>query len=250
VDGCREWSALWYLEPVQPPAQPDSATAPAPLVISHRGNGFGHLENTIAAFAAAAEAGVAGVELDVRLTQDSVPVILHDHRTSIFGGPARTVSKTPRLDLHAGIPTLAAALDLLLPTMPVDVEIKSINGDLQPIFALCDRPGVRISSFDWAILAECRAALPQVPRALLVPERFGLETILRAAERLGGEGIHLSMRQLDPLWVRVLHALGLKVRVYTPNRIPAWRRAQKAGVDAIMTDRPLACGRWLGNEAT
>lgn len=234
---------------MQPPAQPDSATAPAPLVISHRGNGFGHLENTIDAFSAAARAGVAGVELDVRLTQDNVPVILHDRRTSLLGGPVRTVSRTPKLGLHQGIPTLEAALGLLLPVMPVDVEIKSVGGDLAPIFALCDRPDVRFSSFDWSILEECQAALPHVPRALLVPERFGLETVLRAAERLECEGVHLSMRQLDALWVRVFHALGLKVRVYTPNRKPAWRRARKAGVDAIMTDRPLACGHWLASGA-
>lgn len=232
-----------------PSPAPTSSLPRPPLVISHRGNGFGHLENTIEAFSAAARAGVAGVELDVRLTQDNVPVILHDRRTSLFGRPVLTVQRTPARNLHQRIPTLKTALGVLLPVMPVDVEIKSVRRDLAPIFALCDRPGIRLSSFDWSILAACQAALPHIPRALLVPERFGLETVLRAAERLEGEGIHISMRKLDALWVRVFHALGLKVRVYTPNTPAAWRRAWQSGVDAIMTDRPLACSRWLASDA-
>lgn len=230
---------------MQPPAQPDSATAPAPLVISHRGNGFGRPENTLPAFAAAAAAGVDGVELDVRLTADGVPVVIHDGDTALFGRPVRHVATTPRAALPAGVPDLAECLALLLPVMPVDVEIKTIRGRLDPILALCDRPGVRISSFDWGILARARAALPLAPLALLVPDGVDFETLLRRADALGAEGVHFSRRQLDPLRRRVLTALGLQVRVYTPNTPAAWRKARLAGVDAIMTDRPQACRQWL-----
>lgn len=237
--------------PVAPEPKPEpAALPPCPIVISHRGNGFREIENTLSAFAAAVEAGVSGVELDVRLTGDGVPVVLHDPHTSILGGQRQLVARERQVTLHQGVPMLRDVLDLLLPHMPVDVEIKPISGDLQPILTLVDRPNVRLSSFDWSILAICRRERPHIPRALLVPERFRLETVLRAAFRLEVEGVHLSMRQLDPVWLRTFRALGLRVRVYTPNRPRHWRRCLKAGVDAIMTDRPLALSAWLGKQGT
>jgi glycerophosphoryl diester phosphodiesterase len=52
-------------------------------IISHRGEHDGHnrLENTLAAFDAAADAGVWGIELDLRWTRDLVPVVFHDPDT-------------------------------------------------------------------------------------------------------------------------------------------------------------------------
>jgi glycerophosphoryl diester phosphodiesterase len=48
------------------------------LTIAHRGEPVGHPENTLPAFEAAVRAGADMVELDVRLTGDGVPVLLHD----------------------------------------------------------------------------------------------------------------------------------------------------------------------------
>jgi glycerophosphoryl diester phosphodiesterase len=51
---------------------------PRPLVIAHRGASADHPENTLTAFAAAAEAGADLVELDARITADGAVVVLHD----------------------------------------------------------------------------------------------------------------------------------------------------------------------------
>ena len=49
-----------------------------PLIVAHRAMTPGAIENTRTAIARAAEAGADLVELDVRLTLDRQPVVIHD----------------------------------------------------------------------------------------------------------------------------------------------------------------------------
>src|SRR4026209_3025795 len=66
-----------------------------PLIIGHRGASAVAPENTMAAFKEAIAAGADGIEFDVRLTRDGVPVVIHDstlHRTG--GLPDRIVDLT------------------------------------------------------------------------------------------------------------------------------------------------------------
>ena len=86
-------------------------------------------ENSLAAFRAAHAAGV-GVELDVRLTVDEVPVVFHDaslermckHREWITAIPASELSQWPLPD-GSTIPTLGSVLDIM-DDLPVLIELK------------------------------------------------------------------------------------------------------------------------------
>lgn len=49
-----------------------------PIWVAHRGDAEHYLENTLAAFAGAAALGLTHVELDVQVTADGVPLVLHD----------------------------------------------------------------------------------------------------------------------------------------------------------------------------
>lgn len=102
--------------------------------LAHRGlHGDEAPENSLPAFAAARDAGY-GVELDVHLTRDAVPVVLHDrdlHRAT--GRPGRvsrmTLDQVRRRRLvgtDETVPTLLEALDVLAGT-PVMVELKSLG---------------------------------------------------------------------------------------------------------------------------
>ncbi len=51
---------------------------PQPVLVAHRGDATHHPENTLAAFAGAARLGIHHVELDVQVTVDGVPIVLHD----------------------------------------------------------------------------------------------------------------------------------------------------------------------------
>ena len=58
--------------------KPGTISTNNPLIIAHRGASLIAPENTLAAFALAMESGADGIELDVRLSRDGVPVVIHD----------------------------------------------------------------------------------------------------------------------------------------------------------------------------
>jgi glycerophosphoryl diester phosphodiesterase len=94
-------------------------------VIAHRGYHFEAPENTLAAFAAAVQLGVDGIETDVRLSRDGAPVIIHDRVTP----PGRHVSELNReeieRDMGHPVPILAELLDSF-PDVCWNIEIKTL----------------------------------------------------------------------------------------------------------------------------
>ncbi len=69
--------------------------APTPIVFGHRGVAADYPENTLPAFEALLEQKVPGVELDIHLTSDNIPIIIHDKNTVRTTGESFIVSKTP-----------------------------------------------------------------------------------------------------------------------------------------------------------
>jgi len=75
-----------------------------PLIIAHRGASADAPEHTIAAFELALARGADGLELDVHLSRDAQPVVIHDftlERTTDGAGPVNghSVRELKRLDV-------------------------------------------------------------------------------------------------------------------------------------------------------
>ncbi len=88
---------------MEPPAPGIHRPARRPLAIAHRGASADAPENTIAAFELAVDQGADGISLEVHLSRDDQPVVLHDftlERTTDGAGPVRcqTVRELKRLD--------------------------------------------------------------------------------------------------------------------------------------------------------
>jgi glycerophosphoryl diester phosphodiesterase len=147
--------------------------------LAHRGlHGDGRPENSLPAFAAAREAGY-GVELDVHLTRDGVPVVVHDRDLERTTGAPGRIGKLSAAEVAArrllgsdeGIPTLADALGVLRST-PLMVECKSFGataGRLERVVAdvLADHPGPWcVAGFNPATGRWFRRNRPDVVRAL------------------------------------------------------------------------------------
>jgi glycerophosphoryl diester phosphodiesterase len=232
-----------------------------PLVFAHRGACRVAPENTLPAFAAAIEQKADGVELDVQLSSDGVPVICHN---SIVDGTSNgkgrlsqfTLSQLRSLDFggwfapaFAGtlIPTLDEALDCLSGRALVNIELKSAGLHSYPLArAVIERVRahamagqVVISSFNPLALRQARLAAPEIEGGLLLaPE---LPAVLRwsgirAWSR--ATALHPKSSMVDAAYVARARTLRFPLRVWTVDDPARQRRLIEFGVDSIITNRP------------
>ncbi|MDF2650316.1 MAG: glycerophosphodiester phosphodiesterase [Paenibacillus sp.] len=145
--------------------------------IAHRGDPVNYPENTLTAFRAAYELDFTHTELDVHLSKDGVPVIMHDFaidRMTNGTGLIRdyTVAELKQFVVKETetIPTLEEVLKLLKGNMNVLIELKQ-KGDLYPgleekVLDVVRRTDTldqsRIISFDYASLQRVRELVPDI----------------------------------------------------------------------------------------
>lgn len=110
------------------------------MVAAHRGDSYNYYENTMEAYRAAIESGADMLEIDVHLTKDMVPVLIHDHtvdRTTDKKGLVSEMTYEELRQLNAGgkedqqtIPTLEEFLELISETkILLNLEIKEYYQD-------------------------------------------------------------------------------------------------------------------------
>jgi glycerophosphoryl diester phosphodiesterase len=210
------------------------------LRLAHRGDHRNETENTIGAFRAAlAVGGCDGLELDVRLSSDGVPVVIHDETLArVQGRPDLVTALTAdQLAIH-GVPTLAAVLGAATPTSFLDVELK-VDGGPAVVDVLRAGRGARlvgtvVSSFEAEALASIRKLEPTWP-CWLTAGHVDDET-LRRAVALGCTGVSIEWHGIDAGRVARARALGLEVAAWTVTDPADARRLEAAGVSAICVE--------------
>jgi phosphoglycerol transferase MdoB-like AlkP superfamily enzyme/glycerophosphoryl diester phosphodiesterase len=228
------------------------------VVIAHRGNSSEFPENTLAAIAGAAELGCDFAEVDVRLTADGVPVIMHDEtidRTTTGSGALaeRTLAEVKTLDAgswkdrrFAGerVPTLVEALRAARGKVRLILDVP-VAGAARRIAAAVAEAGSRetdfvVAAWDELQRVELRRALP---RAALIhaegaPDAEGAWTrqFFETARKAG-------VRAFDvPNWssgfIAAAHAHHMPVWAYTINDEAMMRQLIAIGIDGMETDVP------------
>ena len=106
--------------------------SPTPLIIAHRGASVDAPENTLTAFTLALEQGAQGIELDVQLSADGHPIVIHDNtvdRTTNGRGRVSdlTLSQINELliDDEHKVPTLNRVFDALGAKLLYNIELKT-----------------------------------------------------------------------------------------------------------------------------
>lgn len=227
-----------------------------PQVIAHRGASAEAPENTAAAFRRALAIGVDGVELDVHLSADKAPVVIHDHvldRTTDGRGPVGGLSLAELRRLDAGrrfgepfagehILTLSEVLDLLR-GVRVIVEVKNapvaypgIAERVAAVIRESGHPAVTVSSFDHTVLIEIKAHLPLLETAALYVARP--INALRLAQDAGATILHPHWALLTPDLVTSAHAAGLRLETWVVDEPEDMRRIVAMGPDGVMTNHP------------
>jgi len=232
---------------------------PRPLIIVHRGFAHKAPENTLAAVRAALELPVDGIEIDVYLSADGVPVVMHDptvDRTTDGHGPvcSLTLAQLNELRAHIGwqerslppepVPTLREVLQATSGRRLLCVEVKP-KGIEQEVLAEIRRADalewVWMWTFFRSIMRRFHELEPRIPAAWLCAGFVGLppEQFMEMAVDLGAAGVSVEIQDLSPQVVDAAHTRDLGIYSYDKERPEAWAQQLAWGVDAIVSDDPL-----------
>ncbi len=218
-----------------------------PKVIGHRGAAAYAPENTLASFREARRRGATWVEIDVKLTRDGVPIVMHDASLERTMAIDRLVADMSRAELPADVPTFEEAIACFAELgLGCNVEIKPCQGREQETARVtvetlrrswpAHLPPPLLSSFKDASLAAARDSAPEFARAILIDD---IQDSWRTrAEAVGAVGVNTSGRRLTaPRAVEIL-AAGYTLSVYTINDGAIARALVGMGVHCIITDAP------------
>ena len=218
------------------------AAGPAPMLrIAHRGDWRLAPENSLEALVLADGIdGIDGVEFDVRLSRDGVPVLLHDETLERVQGRDDAVTDLMAAELRgAGIPSLAEVLAALPKETFVDVELKGTGHGAATADALRAGRGKApkravVSSFDEASLAAMKDLVPGWPRWLNALD-LGAET-LTTATGLGCRAVAVQWKAITPASLKGARAAGLEVAAWTLTRPASVERLAGLGVIACCVE--------------
>jgi glycerophosphoryl diester phosphodiesterase len=210
------------------------------LRLAHRGDWRRAPENSVAAFQAAlAIPSCDGLEFDVRVSADGIPMICHDETLERTHGRPDRVDGLSAVALEAiGVPTLTEVMATVGRRPFLDVELKEVVGPvLVEILAGSRGPALSnavVSSFERAALERISHLAPSWPR-WLNSQTLGPADIA-AAQALGCTGIAADWHSLDERSVAAATAAGLGVAAYTVRRRSTFERLARLGVVAVCVE--------------
>jgi glycerophosphoryl diester phosphodiesterase len=244
-----------------------------PLIIGHRGACARAPENTFASFDLAFLRKADGIEFDVRLARDGVPVVIHDPtllRTVQADGVVESFDSKRLSQLYAGAwfnekhPDRAAE-GFESERIPLLSEVFERYGDRHLYVELkCEEPARRadlartvvglvrehklgerlvVKSFEHDALVEVKRLAPELRTAALFDRSWQrpfvpAAKIIAQAEACGADEISLHRSLLRKATVERARARGFEVVVWTVNS-PFWlRRATALDLRAVITDDP------------
>ena len=202
----------------------------------------------LAAFRRALALDADGIELDVQVTRDGVPIVFHDASLRrLTGSPGRIAVKTwaalrsLRVQGREPIPRLVDVLRLTRGLVVVQIELKS--GPVAPIIRAIQTARaaewVILASFDLRLVAEARKLAPAMPRMLISEGREAPALLVRRLAACGASGLSVNQRSVrSTAWVRHFQMRGYAVWAWTVNDPALARRLAERGVDALLGDDP------------
>lgn len=245
-----------------------------PLIIAHRGASALAPENTLAAFERAIRDGAEGIEFDVQLAKDGVPVVIHDADLQRLTGKKGLVSSKTSQELQTldvgswfnaaypkkaderfsreRIPTFLQTLEFLKSYEGlIYVEIKCQKEETAALVrAVCEDieqtnllNRIVLKSFNLDALVEARKFLPEARTAALFSPKIltvirKRKHILQKAEQCGAAQISLHYSLATKRLIKRARIKGLASVVWTIDE-PLWiKRAIDLGISGIITNNP------------
>ncbi len=239
-------------------------TAKGFTVIAHRGASFYAPENTMSAFEIAHQMKADMIELDVLLSKDNVPVILHDSSlrgTTNGRGLAEdyTLEELKKLDAglwfsekYSGeeIPTLEEVLRWAKGKISLNIEIKteavSDNYKAGIEFYCIElvrkhemEEHVVFSSFDFRSVMHLKNNAPEISTSMLYDKRWPFKkNPMDLITMYGADGFNADWRRVNGREIDQIKQNGYDIWVFTVNKEKTMKKLIRRGVTGIFTDRP------------
>jgi glycerophosphoryl diester phosphodiesterase len=220
-----------------------------PIVIAHRTCPLDAAENSLEGIRVAARLGAEAVEVDVRLTSDGYPVLLHDNWLWRTTWKFRRLNRTPlesvnRVRLRDGdetIPGLADALAALADDQRIAIDVKDPTA-AEAVIGEVRKQGLEDRALFWVkstdAVTHAAEVAPEVEASLLRDARRPSERtrFLEDARRVGARGISAHWSVIKPDFVAEARACGLLVYSWCKKERP--EPAKLKLVDGLVTDWP------------
>ena len=234
-------------------------------VIAHRGASGYAPENTLEAFLLAIEQGADGIELDVQLSRDGIPVVIHDEtidRVTDRTGYVKdyTLQELKELTVlkdrfpqysQSKIPTLKEVLEAVKPSgIQVNIELKTgiyWYPDIEKKVAeIVEETGMKekiiYSSFNHYSVQRIKEIVPDAETAYLYSDV--ILNVEDYARKTKVDGLHPAVYHVKMAdFLKGYIESGLNVRVWTVNEEADMKALTEAGVTAVITNYPDVAAR-------
>ena len=243
------------------------------VVIAHRGASFYAPENTHSAFKMAINMKAEMIELDISITKDGVPVVIHDEtvdRTTSETGLVSNFTLAELKELETGawfnpeydgepFPTLEEVLRYTKDKIALNIEIKTEavtnevkGGIVEKSLKLVKDAGVEnqviFSSFDYRVMVHLEKLAPKMPKALLYEKsQSGGLMPSELVKKYNVNAFNCSYTQLSKEWIYDLTSNKIPFFIYTVNDEGLMRGVIRKGATGIFSDKPDALKRVVEN---
>lgn len=221
--------------------------------VAHRGYPKKYPENTISSFLKAVELGFTHLELDVHLSKDGIPVVIHDHTLDrMTNGTGRvvdyTASELQSLEMEQAehIPTLEEVLRALKGKIQLNIELKQMGNYypqleervLEVIEEFDMLNQVVITSFDFDALEKIRQRSGDVCIGLIT---FGCsKAILDWSQEMGATFLSIHHAFVTEHYIQQCKELGIQLMAWTINETSVMKKFQEYPSVWVCTDE-LEC---------
>ncbi|MFG2818443.1 glycerophosphodiester phosphodiesterase [Kitasatospora sp. NPDC048365] len=226
------------------------------LAVAHRGDPYRYRENTLPSIVSALAAGADLVEVDVRLTRDRVPVLLHDPTLErLWDDPRPLAGVTAEQLADVGspglrVPTLAEALETAAASggrLLIDLDDAGpVAATWQAVTELGAEDRVGFCGPVGAMLA-VRELAPHAELSLTWKQpRLPGRTLL---DELRPHYLNPPFAMAEPRLVDAAHDAGLRVSAWTVDLRRTMNRLLAAGVDSLTSNRPALLRSTIDRQA-
>ena len=233
-----------------------------PKIIGHRGAKGLAPENTLASIKKALSFGLSFVEIDVKVTKDNIPILIHDktiNRTTNGKGMCHKYNFKELKNLDAGswfssrykkekILSLEDCIDFIKTNkMGINIELKPNKGKeednviaIQNIIKNNYKINCFFSSFDVLSVKLIQEKIPYIPRGILIDKsnKESLKDTVNICKKYDCFSVGLDKKITNYEIIKYFKSMNLLVNIFTVNNIQSAKTFFAWGADSIFTDRP------------